>query len=120
MNNPLFGVYVTMEEEHGCLKESSPNVAPPSSSGLLANSAWTKKQKVLFSVLLSQDVWHVEKSDSKDFAAAVCEANMDDEVPEDDDICFLTIPFKSMEKQRFHHNWCPTLIVKVFGRTFPF
>ncbi|CAL1360038.1 unnamed protein product [Linum trigynum] len=43
------------------------------------------------------------------------EDDLDDEVPEDDDPHCPTIPFTSMEKQRYPRKWHSSLIVKSLG-----
>ncbi|CAL1407044.1 unnamed protein product [Linum trigynum] len=62
----------------------------------------------------------MREDESEDVAAAMREDDLDNEVPEDDDPRFPTIPFTAMEKQRWRREWRSALIVKVLGRTFPF
>ncbi|CAL1388660.1 unnamed protein product [Linum trigynum] len=93
---------------------------PPNPEKQWRSTAWTSGPRNLFSEVLAEDVWYIVDSDSEDVTAAMKEDDVDDEVPEDDDPRCPTIPFKAMEKQRYHRKWRSDLIVKALGRTFPF
>ncbi|CAL1401618.1 unnamed protein product [Linum trigynum] len=74
--------------------------------------------KMSFSELMSDKVWYVAESDTKDIHEAMREEDIDDEVPDEDDPRCPTIPFKAMEKASYRWKWWSALTVKVLGRTF--